>query len=300
MLSSFPPMYRLTARGGIGLACDERGIALGPVPLVETLAVGTRRVFRARPAEEIARTLALAYGRLSADDLTRCLAGLDVAARALEAGDLAKASVAAVQLKLPDLTVEAFAKLAGDPSLKKYSPDQPRDEIGRWTSDGAGSAAVQVAENDDGTRTDAGGILPASHRNNQTIARSFDRREWRSVGEADSDHAITVDAGDQIALETSSSAGPLPTNQFYFTVTAQPIDADGTPQPSLSTPEWARPVEYGSGPTGGGNPHQLVIQANPPGGMQRWTIKIPPQQSTHDNSDYNTVRVYVRKPSPVN
>src|ERR1700732_2590819 len=86
MLPSFPPMYRLTARGGVGLACDERGIALGPVPLVEALAAASRRVFRPRPPEEIARTLALAYGRLGPDDLTRCLAGLDLAARALEAG----------------------------------------------------------------------------------------------------------------------------------------------------------------------------------------------------------------------
>jgi hypothetical protein len=118
------------------------------------------------------------------------------------------------------------------------------------------------------------------------------------VGEVDPGHAVTVDAGDQIALETSSSAGPLPTNQFYFTVTAQPIEADGTPQASLSTPEWARPVEYSSGPTGSGVPNQLVIHANPPGGMQRWTIKIPPQQNAHDNSDDNAVRVYVRKPAP--
>jgi hypothetical protein len=299
MTAHFPPMYRLTPRGGVGLACDEQGIALGPVVLVEPAAVGSRAQFRPRPAEEVARTFALAYGNL-APDITRCLASLDVAAKALETGDLAKASVAAVLLKLPELSVDGFAKLAADPSLKKYSPSQPRDERGRWTSDAAGSAALQVAENDDRTRTDAGGILPAPHRNNQTIASNFDRRDWRSVGEADSDHAITVDAGDQIALETSSSAGPLPTNHFYFTVTAQPIDADGTLQPSLSTAEWARPVEYGSGPTGAGIPHQLVIQAKPPGGMQRWTIKIPPQQSTHDNSDYNAVRVYVRKPSSAN
>jgi hypothetical protein len=39
-------------------------------------------------------------------------------------------------------------------ALTKYSADQPRDEQGRWTS---GSGGVQVAANDDGTRTDAGG-----------------------------------------------------------------------------------------------------------------------------------------------
>lgn len=124
MFSALAPMYRLTARGGVGLACDERGSALGPVPLVEALAAGTRRVFHPRPAEEIARTLALAYGPLSPQDITHCLFMLDIAARALEAGDVAKASVAAVLLKLPDLTAEAFAKLAGDASLKKCSPDR--------------------------------------------------------------------------------------------------------------------------------------------------------------------------------
>jgi hypothetical protein len=57
MKSSFPPMYRLTARGGVGLACDEQGIALGPVPLVESLPAGSRRIFRPRPPEEIARPM---------------------------------------------------------------------------------------------------------------------------------------------------------------------------------------------------------------------------------------------------
>jgi hypothetical protein len=33
--------------------------------------------------------------------------------------------------------------------------------------------------------------------------------------------------------------------------------------------------------------------------MRRWTIKIPPQESAHGNSDFNAVRVYVRKPSPI-
>jgi hypothetical protein len=300
MKTSFAPMYRLTARGGVGLACDEQGIAVGPVVLVEALAAGGGRGFRPRPAEEIARTLALAYDDLAPADLARCLASLDVAAKALEARDLAKASIAAVLLKLPDLSVEGFAKLAADPSLKKYSPDQPRDGRGRWTSDDAGSDAIQVAENEDGTRSDTGGILPAPRGNNQQIANRFDRRAWRSVGEVDPDHAVTVDADDQIALETSSSAGPLPTNQFYFTATARPIEADGTPQASLSTSDWSRPVEYGSGFTGGAGANQFVIQARPPGSMQRWTITIPPQQNAHDNADYNTVHVYVRKPSPAN
>src|SRR5690348_10768310 len=159
--TAIPPMYRLTARAGVGLACDEQGIALGPAVVVEALAAGSGRVFRRRPADEIARTLALAYDDLAPPHIARCLSSLDLAAKALDAGDLANASVAAVLLKLPELSVDAFAKLAADPSLKKYSPIQPRDQRGRWTSDGPGSAGVEVevAENDDGTRTDATDIL---------------------------------------------------------------------------------------------------------------------------------------------
>jgi hypothetical protein len=135
MLQPFMTMFRLTTRGGPGLACDENGVALGPVALVDALSSNGGCVYRARPAEEIARTLALAYGAFSADDLARRLSGLDVAARALEEGDLAKAGIATVLLKLPPLTTEAFAKLAAEPTLRKYSPDQPRDERGRWTSE---------------------------------------------------------------------------------------------------------------------------------------------------------------------
>jgi Ssp1 endopeptidase immunity protein Rap1a len=75
---------------------------------------------------------------------------------------------------------------------------------------------------------------------------------------------------------------------------SRPIEADETPQASLWTPEWSRPVEYKSGFTGGAAANQFVIQASPPGSIQRWTIRIPPQQNAHDNADYNTVRVCVR------
>jgi hypothetical protein len=126
------PMFRLTKRSnGNGLCCDERGVALGPVALVEAAKANGCRVYRVRPAEEIARMLALAYDPFTPDDLARRLSGLDVAARALEAGDMAKAAVATVLLKLPPLSAEAITKLAHEPTLKKYSPDQPRDERGR-------------------------------------------------------------------------------------------------------------------------------------------------------------------------
>lgn len=167
------PMFRLTSRGCDGLCCDVRGVALGPVALVEAAEANGRRVYRVRPAEEIARTLALAYDPFAPDDLARRLSSLDVAARALEAGDMAKAMVATVLLKLPSLSDEAIAKLACNPTLKKYSPDQPRDERGRWTSGASGAVdasdetaakPIRIAANDTGVMSDAGGILPAADK----------------------------------------------------------------------------------------------------------------------------------------
>jgi hypothetical protein len=174
------PIFRLAKRGGAGLCCDARGVALGPVALVEAAEANGRRVYRSRPAEEIARTLALAYDPFSPDDLARRLSGLDVAARALEAGDTAKAAVATVLLKLPPLSADALAKLAHEPTLKKYSPDQPRDERGRWTSssgaadanaDGSPSARpVQVAANDTGATSDDNGPLMSRVRDIREVA----------------------------------------------------------------------------------------------------------------------------------
>ncbi len=67
MANPLATMYRLTKRGGPGLACDEKGIALGPVALVESFARTDRPIYR--PAEEVGRALALAYGPLAPEEM---------------------------------------------------------------------------------------------------------------------------------------------------------------------------------------------------------------------------------------
>jgi hypothetical protein len=132
--------FRLGERGGPGLACDRDGIALGPATLVDAVEAIGQRLYRRRQDAEIARILDLAYGRQKPRDLARCLSKLDVAVRALEDGNLPLAGIATVLLRLPPLTAAAFGKLARAESLAKYSPDQPRDEHGRWTSEAAAAA----------------------------------------------------------------------------------------------------------------------------------------------------------------
>jgi hypothetical protein len=92
------------------------------VAMVDAAEMNGRRVYRVRPAEEVAHALALAYDPFSPDDLARWLSGLNVAAQALEAGDMAKAMVATVLLKVPPLSAQSMAKLARDPTHRKNNP----------------------------------------------------------------------------------------------------------------------------------------------------------------------------------
>ena len=62
MAPPFMTTFRLTKRGGPGLACDEKGVALGPVALVDAVSSNGKCVYRVWPPEEIAGALALAYG----------------------------------------------------------------------------------------------------------------------------------------------------------------------------------------------------------------------------------------------
>jgi hypothetical protein len=75
-------------------------------------------------------------------DPTRSYPGLDVIAQALNQGDIGRAMIAAIQLRLPNLNVEGAAQIAYvDQALKKYNPNEPRDEHGRWTT-GDGSPST--------------------------------------------------------------------------------------------------------------------------------------------------------------
>jgi hypothetical protein len=67
--------------------------------------------------------------------------GLKVAATALNAGDVGRAMVAALQLKLPELDREAAMRVARTGShLAKYDPNEPRDWHGRWTTGNGGGS----------------------------------------------------------------------------------------------------------------------------------------------------------------
>ena len=127
--------FRLARRSdGAGLSCDADGVALGGVQLLGRTGAG----FQPRSIAEIDILMKAGYG--AAFDMQALERGLAVAARALNDGDIGRAMVATLHLRLPVLDRDGAVRLAAvDAALAKYSPDQPRDWHGRWTLDGEGS-----------------------------------------------------------------------------------------------------------------------------------------------------------------
>ena len=122
--------------GGSGLSCDAGGLALAGVPLLYRTAAG----FVPRQRDELDHLLRHAnQGR--EQPLTLPVSGLLAVAWALNRNDLAKAQLAAVFMRVPELDPDSVMRLImADDVLTKYSPDQPRDDHGRWSADGGGPA----------------------------------------------------------------------------------------------------------------------------------------------------------------
>jgi hypothetical protein len=130
-------VFRLTnGPDGLGLSCTAAGLSLAGTPLLQKTDTG----FAPRPAAEIASLLKTVYG---VDDVTsRLVSSLPLIARALNRGELARAAIAAVLTRTPELSSEAARRLAAvNGNLAKYDPNEPRDWHGRWTADGAEDSA---------------------------------------------------------------------------------------------------------------------------------------------------------------
>jgi hypothetical protein len=92
-------LWRLSIAGdgNLGLCCNQEGLFLGRTPLIEHRA----GCYIARPRSELER---LFKGSSAGADLDRLSRGLSVVKSALDARNLCLAQIAAVQLRVPDLT----------------------------------------------------------------------------------------------------------------------------------------------------------------------------------------------------
>ena len=152
------PFRQTAATGarGVGqrdLALTAEGLFLGDGAALVAAGQGASGRYRAeaRPPAAIAALIEAAYGEVL--DAVAIGNGLGAVARAIEAGDLARASIAAVHLRLPSLADEAaMERLARADRLLKagFDPDEPRNERGRWTAEGGGAADAPVRVADSG------------------------------------------------------------------------------------------------------------------------------------------------------
>ncbi len=137
---------RLSKRGGVGIVCDEDGIALGPLPLVIAVGAGKDKIYVMQSAGQIVKALRLANPGQSADFVEWRLSQLVHAAEALNAGNQVAAAHAVIRMRLFDLSPEALRRIAADPTLQKFSLAQPRvpkgnSHAGEWTNEDNGSGA---------------------------------------------------------------------------------------------------------------------------------------------------------------
>ena len=129
-----------------GLACDEEGLALGPIPLIvhQRTTKGAWR-YEPVPRDVVDRVMTVAYGETYGQWLHSWL--VDVA-KAMSDGRHSTARIAAVHLGLPELLPHAFSELSNLARLLKFNPNwaqEPRDAHGRWTNgEGRGEGAGQV------------------------------------------------------------------------------------------------------------------------------------------------------------
>jgi hypothetical protein len=88
-------------------------------------------------------------------DATRLQSSLQAIVRALNGGELARAVIAAVLTRTPELSPDAARRLAAaNDNLTKFDPNEPRDWHGRWTNDGAAGPAASAGHGARGQEAD--------------------------------------------------------------------------------------------------------------------------------------------------
>ncbi len=139
----FGAARRVSKRGAdcCGLAVDENGVTLGPdFPLVRK----TLRGYEPAAVEDLSCLREVVP--LGADDTQRLARHLESIAKALSAGDLARAHILGLYFPINRLTPDQLDRLRKAFALLKgnFNPDEPRDERGRWTT-GSATAAPSSA-----------------------------------------------------------------------------------------------------------------------------------------------------------
>jgi hypothetical protein len=172
-LSAFGRRFGLSEQRGHGVSCDQTGLFVGAVPLLEPCrnCAGFQK-WRPRPMDELNRDLSNRYGvPVQFDAKLEALAAI---ARALDRGDLLHAHIATLHLQIPDpppfanaaqsaselvalakqLHASGLLKRGWDPSKHPRWPAGSLDSVGgRFAPADAALGAAPGYESSASTRT---------------------------------------------------------------------------------------------------------------------------------------------------
>jgi hypothetical protein len=121
-----------------GLWCGPDGLTLAGRPLLER----TGKAFSPRSLPELQDAFDAAYGSDGGLEAAAYVPGLIGIARSLSKGDIPLAMIGSLLLKLPEVPGPhtGWAAANDDDTKHAFDDDQPRDENGRWTANGASEA----------------------------------------------------------------------------------------------------------------------------------------------------------------
>jgi len=154
---------------GRGLRCDSAGLFLGGEALLGRNAAGN---FEARPGLELRKTFDRIYGD-DADWESR-IRSVRLVASALNKGEMARAMMTAVLMRLPD-PASPIRIADADGVLEKagYNPGEPRDQRGRWANllDEAEAALAEIGR---AQTVEANADLAVANAEVHAVAQAYD------------------------------------------------------------------------------------------------------------------------------
>jgi hypothetical protein len=181
-LSAFGRRFGLSEQRGHGVSCDQTGLFVGAVPLLEPCrnCAGFQK-WRPRPMDELNRDLSNRYGvPVQFDAKVEALAAI---ARALDRGDLLHAHIATLHLQIPDpplfanaaqsaSEVNALAKQLHASGLLKRGWDPSKHP--RWPAGSLDSVGGRFAPADETLGAAPGYESSASTRTAQALPIPFE------------------------------------------------------------------------------------------------------------------------------
>ena len=93
--------------------------------------------------------------------------------------------------------------------------------------------------------------IPSASENHNFQPTSIDTTEWERTTEIQQGSKVQVDSSGGIVVQPTSTSGPLPTYQFGFTVSQNPLTLSGDPAGVHAPDSWFKPDWYSSGFVGG-------------------------------------------------